>query len=58
MGILIAIAVIWILIKVIKEKCNPIIPADDWIGIYCQADEKSMRIILRNGERYDYWRVT
>ena len=35
MGILIAIAVIWILIKVIKEKCNPIIPADDWIGIYC-----------------------
>ena len=55
MGLLIAIAVIWIIIKVIKEACEPTIPAENWknVGKTWDAfdlDAKEFQKNLKNGK--------
>lgn len=54
MGLLIAIAVIWIIIKVVKEACEPTIPADNWKNVppyeVFNTDAKEFQKNLRDGK--------
>lgn len=58
MGILIAIGVIWIIVKIIKEALEPTIPADYWNHAFdrdkygisnCQKDDNFIKN-LKNGK--------
>lgn len=55
MGLLIAIGVIWIIIDLIKETCEPTIPAENWKNVsktndVFTLDSKEFQKNLRNGK--------
>ena len=55
MGLLIFIGIVWLIIDIIKEACEPTIPAENWknVGKTWDAfdlDAKEFQKNLRNGK--------
>ena len=55
MGLLIFIGIMWVIIDIIKEKCEPTIPAENWKNVgktwdVFDLDAKEFQKNLRNGK--------
>ena len=54
MGLIIFIGIVWIIIDIIKEKCEPTIPAENWKNVpnfeVFKTDAKEFQKNLRNGK--------
>ena len=55
MGLLIFIGIVWLIIDIIKEKCEPIIPAENWKNVgktwdVFDLDAKEFQKNLKNGK--------
>ena len=55
MGLLIFIGIVWIIIDIIKEACEPTIPAENWKNVgktwdVFDLDAKEFQKNLRNGK--------
>lgn len=55
MGLLIFIGVMWVIIDIIKEACEPTIPAENWKNVsktwdVYDLDAKEFQKNLRNGK--------
>lgn len=55
MGLLIFIGVMWVIIDIIKEACEPTIPAENWKNVgktwdVFDLDAKEFQKNLRNGK--------
>lgn len=55
MGLIIFIGIVWIIIDIIKEKCEPTIPAENWKNVsktwdVFDLDAKEFQKNLKNGK--------
>lgn len=55
MGLLIFIGIVWVIIDIIKEACEPTIPAENWKNVgktwdVFDLDAKEFQNNLRNGK--------
>lgn len=55
MGLLIFIGIVWVIIDIIKEACEPTIPAENWKNVgktwdVFDLDAKEFQKNLRNGK--------